>query len=268
MSSSFLHLPGTTIKDMFEFSKKQGIEGIDFCNIRTLPVKAKEFRKMCDDFGIQAVCNTAVNDVNTPGMTKAKWLDNVKRIVEDAVTLQTGQIMLPSPGTPGINREETRHKWLDNLGEATEIGEDAKVSVSIESYAINAAWSPFVSAADILLAIKAAPKLKVTFDNGNHSIVENPVEAFQKLSPYVIYAHFKDWRVSLDKTPRSFLMPDGKYYIMDTIGKGVVDSMSCIKIMKNSGYNGFINIEYFGEFSNSLNAIKESHRYMTKIIRK
>jgi sugar phosphate isomerase/epimerase len=268
MSGSFLQIPGTTIKDMFQFSKELGIEGIDFCNTNILPVQPNELRGMCDDFGIQAVCSTVVNDVNTPGMTKEKWLDNIKRIVEDAVILQTGKIMLPTPGKPGIDKEITRQKWLDNLKEATKIGEDAGVCVSIESFAADAIWSPFISSDDILLAIKAAPKLKVTFDSGNHAIVEDPAEAFQKLAPYVIHSHFKDWEILAEKAAGSFLMPDGKYYRMTPIGEGLIDSVSCIKTMKDNGYNEFIDIEYFGGRRKPLDAIKASYKYMTEIINK
>jgi len=177
MSGSFLQVPGTTIKDMFEFSKELGIEGIDFCNTNILPVQPKELKKMCDDFGIKAVCNTVLNDVNTPGMTKEKWLDNIKKIVEDALILQTGKIMLPTPGKSGIDKEITRQKWLDNLGEATKIGEDAGVHVSIESYAADAIWSPFISSDDILLAgeipIPTLKNLKVAKTGISNKFVAN-----------------------------------------------------------------------------------------------
>ena len=58
---------------------------------------------------------------------------------------------------------------------------------------------------DILLAIEAAPKLKVTFDNGNHAVFEDPVKAFHKLAPYVIHAHFKDWE-NIRRKNRKFIL--------------------------------------------------------------
>ena len=268
MSGVFLQVPGTTIKGMFEFSRELGIKGVDFCNTHILPVKPQELRRMCDDFGIKAVCNTVMNDINAPGMTKEKWLDNIKRIVENALILQTNKIMLPTPGKPGVEKEITRQKWIDNLGEAVEVGEDAGVLVSIESYVADAIWSPFMSADDILLAIKAVPGLKVTFDSGNHGVVEDPSGAFQKLAPYVIHSHFKDWEISVEKSVGSFLMPDGKYYRMTPIGNGVIDNASCLKNMQKSNYNGFVDIEYFGGKSEPLEAIKTSCTYVTEIIMK
>jgi sugar phosphate isomerase/epimerase len=266
MSASFLSNPGTTVKDMFSFTRELGMKGIDFCTANNHPVPPGELRKMCDDFEIQAVCNTVVVDVNAPGMTKQKWLDKVKQVIEEAYILQTGKIMLPTPGTPGIDKEVTRKKWLEFLNEATEIGEKAGILVSIESYAANAAWSPFISSDDILLAVKNVPKLKVTFDNGNHSVVENPAEAFKKLAPHVIHAHFKDWEKLCTASPDSHLMPDGNYYRMTAIGNGIVDSKACIQTMKEYGYNGFIDVEYFGRNISSREAIKASCEYMNKII--
>jgi sugar phosphate isomerase/epimerase len=61
-------------------------------------------------------------------------------------------------------------------------------------------------------------------------------------------------------------MPDGNYYRMTAIGNGIVDSKACIQTMKKYGYNGFIDVEYFGRNISSREAIKASCEYMNKII--
>ena len=265
MSSVFLAEPGKTVRDMFELAQEIEIEGIDFCDICNLSVSSREIKKMCDSYGIKAVCNTVLNDINAPGMTELKWLDNIKTAIEDAVMMQTGKVMIPTPGKPGVAKELTRQKWLEMLAKAVDIAAISGIEICIESYAADAMWSPFISSDDLLLAVNNVPGLKLTFDNGNHFAVEKPVEAFKKIHASVTHVHFKDWGISLPSEQNSYLLQEGKYYHMTLLGEGLVNHVSCIKCMKEYGYRGYINIEYFGPSSKE-KAIRNGAEYLRQSI--
>ncbi|MBO5663777.1 MAG: PDZ domain-containing protein [Bacteroidales bacterium] len=85
MSLAYLIEPANTVRGMFEFARKNGIDGIDFCQTHTLDVSLAEIKKMCADYGVKAVCHTVFNDVNAPGMTQDKWMDNTKDIIEKLI---------------------------------------------------------------------------------------------------------------------------------------------------------------------------------------
>ena len=104
--------------------------------------------------------------------------------------------------------------------------------------------SAFVTAADFFEAQKEIPQLRLTFDNGNAASGEDPVESFNQCRDFVVHAHFKDWDIRSTPAEGCRQMLDGSYYRPALIGKGNVNTIGCWKAMKQSGYNGYINIEY------------------------
>ena len=103
--------------------------------------------------------------------------------------------------------------------------------------------SAFVTADDFLEARKEIPQLRLTFDNGNASSGENPIESFRRCREYVVHAHFKDWHIRDEPTAGYQKMLDGRYYNYALIGEGDIDTAGCWKAMKDAGYRGYINIE-------------------------
>ena len=53
------------------------------------------------------------------------------------------------------------------------------------------------------------------------------------------------------------------------LGKGEVNNKSCLKVLKDNGYDGVLSLETEGEFSaeEGEKLIKESHHYLTRIVR-
>ena len=246
MSLAYLTGPDTTVRSMFEFACGNGIDGIDFCQTHTLGVPLRELKAMCSDYGVKAVCHTVFNDVNAPGATRTKWLDNTKRIVEAAAFLDAGKIMLPTSGKVGLERGECRRQWLEFLADAVEFGKSCGIQVSIESFVMDVLWSPFTTSAELLDAVEQVPGLKITFDSGNHYIVEDVLEAYRKLAPHIVHVHFKDWERLDAPAEKALLMGDGKYYRMVPLGTGLVDNAGCLKAMIAAGDSHYFDLEYNG----------------------
>ncbi|MPM57560.1 hypothetical protein SDC9_104382 [bioreactor metagenome] len=246
MSLAYMLEPGSTVRGMFDFADRIGIDGIDFCQFKIEETPAHELKRMCDDYGIAAVCHTVFNDVCAPGMTRSKWLDNAKRIIENAAVLDAGKVMFPTSGKVGVARTETRKLWQDVLADAMEFGKGYGITVSIESYVVDVEWSPFVTSEDLLATVQALPGLKVTFDSGNHFIVEDVVAAYRKLAPYIVHVHFKDWEIFNAPEEKSLLMSDGKYYRMVPLGQGKVDNAACLRTMLEDKAQLYFDLEYSG----------------------
>ena len=102
--------------------------------------------------------------------------------------------------------------------------------------------SPFVTSENVLEAIREVPGLKLTYDNGNAIQGEDPALSFLRCADHVVHAHFKDW--ILTEPGRGMEGLDGRHYAAALIGEGIVPHFSCLAAMKQTGYKGYINIEY------------------------
>lgn len=95
------------------------------------------------------------------------------------------------------------------------------------------------------------PNFGALIDVGNFMCAdENPALAVGRMAPYAFHVHFKDFHF---KSGNEFLPPDGffatrggNYLRGAIIGHGVVPVYQCLKILKNSGYDGFLTVEFEG----------------------
>ena len=125
--------------------------------------------------------------------------------------------------------------------------------------------SPFIISADMNEAIKEIPDLKITFDSGNVLTGgEDPVQGFLNSKDNIVHTHFKDWTLSTDKKGKKGL--DGRYYSPALIGEGIVDHKSVLKVMKNAGYDGYINLEYEGNKYNPMEAMLKGLKTLQNIM--
>ena len=105
--------------------------------------------------------------------------------------------------------------------------------------------------------------IEVTFDSGNHYIVEDVVEAYRKLAPHIVHVHFKDWERLDAPGEKSLLMGDGKYYRMVPLGEGIVDNYNCLKTMVEAGDKHYFDLEYNG-VTPPLEGIRKSWKHLEK----
>ena len=92
----------------------------------------------------------------------------------------------------------------------------------------------------------------LTLDVGNFLCVnEEPKEAIKRLAKYAIHVHLKDFHVK----PKRLAPPaeHGWIYTPSSIairgailGHGNIDLPACIKLLKKSGYNGWLSLEFEG----------------------
>ncbi|MFW5798735.1 MAG: sugar phosphate isomerase/epimerase family protein [Planctomycetota bacterium] len=232
------------LEGMLQLTHDLKMDGIDW--VRTYDRDPAELKRMCDDLGIPVVCHTffaKLADAD-PSVREAA-LDDVKVGVEAAVTLGAPTVMLPTGCRKDIDRDSFRALWIEGLKRAAPVVQDAGLTLTVENFP--GAASAFVIADDLLQAIEQVPGMKVTYDNGNAASGEEPARSFERVAPYVVHAHFKDWDVRDEPAEGYRQMLDGRYYRAALIGEGVVDHKAVLEAMTRSGYDGCINIEYEGD---------------------
>ena len=226
------------VEDFIKTAVDCKMEGIDW--ITTYGRDPKELKNMSHDAGLEIACHTFFAPKFQAG--EGNWLDEIKQSIENAVIMGAPVIMIPTGMNPDMDRDTFRDFWIAGLKQIEPLTADAGLVLTIENFPGKS--SAFVTSDDYFKAKAQVPSLKLTYDDGNASSGEDPVESFKRCADDVVHAHFKDWDIS--DTPkegyREFL--DGRYYCAALIGQGMVNTAGVWKAMKEYGYKGFINIEY------------------------
>ena len=120
----------------------------------------------------------------------------------------------------------------------------------------------FCNGADrVIRMIQASdcPNLKMTLDVGNFLCVdEDPVASVKKCLPYAAIIHFKDFYVrKKDRLPGQTEMFNcnngswfetiaGKMLRGSILGQGDIDIPDVVRLIKNSGFDGYLSLEFEG----------------------
>lgn len=90
-----------------------------------------------------------------------------------------------------------------------------------------------------LLEAVGSPYMGITFDFGNFvRLGEDPVEAMERLAPFVYATHVKDIQVNPDVPPAEWYS-----YASVPIGDGILDVPAILKTLKGVGYTGLLAVE-------------------------
>lgn len=248
------------IEDFIKTAVDCKLDGIDW--VTTYGRDPKELKKMSEDAGLPVVCYTFM--VPKFIEREADWLDEIKQAIEDAVALEAPVIMIPTcPRCDTNDRTAYRKEWIEALKQIAPLTDDAGIILTVENYP--GKFSPFITAADFFDAQSEIPQLRLTYDNGNASGGENPVETFNKCANYIVHTHFKDWDIVNQPTDGYCEMLDGRFYRAALIGEGDVDTAGCWKTMKNHGYGGYINIEYENDKYPAAEGIQKVAEYLRSL---
>jgi len=92
------------------------------------------------------------------------------------------------------------------------------------------------------------PNFKTTIDIGNFLCVdEDPLIAVRRNLPYASFVHFKDFFVRHLNPGDGWLETSGGNYILGSIfGFGDMDTRGIVKAVVDSGYDGYISLEFEG----------------------
>ncbi|MEE1012298.1 MAG: sugar phosphate isomerase/epimerase family protein [Acutalibacteraceae bacterium] len=95
------------------------------------------------------------------------------------------------------------------------------------------------------------PNFGVLFDIGNFCCAdEDSTKAAGRLSPYIKHVHAKDFHIrsgnGLNPGKGFFKSRGGNYLRGSIIGHGDIPVYQCLSVIKNSGYEGWVSVEFEG----------------------
>ena len=188
-----------------------------------------ETRRRFADAGL-ALCgvDTSCSFTDPDPMARARTLEEGRRAIDLAAALGAHTVRVFGGG---IGEEAERAEAVVRVASAlVELGEYAAsagtVRVVLETHD---AFSTGAQVAEVLRQVNY-PNVRALWDL-HHPFRqgEAPAETFAALGPYVEQAHVKDSK------------PDGTYCLL---GEGDIPILPMLRLLKNGGYNGWINLEW------------------------
>ncbi|HAS38149.1 MAG TPA: sugar phosphate isomerase/epimerase, partial [Ruminococcaceae bacterium] len=97
---------------------------------------------------------------------------------------------------------------------------------------------------------------------------ETPLDAVKVGVKHIVYAHVKDFYYADKSVPTPdgyFDTRDGNHLCGSVLGDGIVPVKKCVDLIKESGYDGWITLEYEGQES-PLTAVPKGFEFLKKLI--
>lgn len=258
--SSLVNKGLKTEKELISLAKELGFDGIEFAEIHTpegmtKEEYAKELRAECEKQGVEAVQYSVGADfIYGSDGDLEKEIERLKGEVLIASAL--GVKGMRHDATGGYRDEDKKHNGFEQAlprivkgyREVTDFAEKYGIRTMIENHGY------FCQDSDRVERIITGVNHKnfgALIDMGNFLCAdENPVNAVSRLAPFVSYLHAKDFHI---KSGSEFAPCDGffksrggNYLRGAVLGHGNVPVYQILNIIKDTGYEGYITLEFEG----------------------
>lgn len=247
-----------TILDAIEWVAEQGGEHIEIVpdagfNFKENPELVDEIREKANEVGID-ISNYAIgaNFLTKDEASFQAEIERVKKEVDIANRLgvkfmRHDVASRPIPECTIKNFEADLPKLVDACQQVADYAAKYRITTSIENHGF------YIQATDRVQSLinhVDRPNFKTTLDIGNFMCAdEKPVPAVKKNISYASVVHFKDFYLR-----PAHLYPgegwiqtiSGDYIRGAIVGYGDINMREVVKVVKESGFDGYISIEFEG----------------------
>ena len=237
------------LPQFIDFAASQNVKGIELLDYFWTDEKKEipQAKKLVADKGLQIAVYSIGNDFfQADVVARAQQLEAVKQGVNVANELGVDLVRVFSGSyREGYNLEQGMGWVIDGLTESANYAQQHHVTLALENHGLIAGRSDQVK--DIISKVNS-PALRANIDTGNFLLVgQNPAEAAQVLAPLAALVHLKDFRVpDPGQIVHVYRGLDGSTFTGAVTGEGMVDLPAIISILRDSGYNGWLSLEYEG----------------------
>lgn len=243
---------GKTLVQSLDWIKHAGVDAVEITPIgeegKDVRTRAAAMRKHCDKRKLKIVSYCVTANLLTPPAEQRETVDRLKRNVDAAKVLGAASMRHDVTGGNGATSfAATLKSVVPAIREVADYAASKGIKTSLENHGYYLQASKRV---EKLIQAVDRKNFGLTIDLGNFLCVnENPTDATRRLAKYVIMAHAKDFHVK----PKS-AMPATGWFATPTrlalrgaiAGHGVLDLPAQLKLLKHSGYNGYLSLEFEG----------------------
>ncbi|AIE84071.1 sugar phosphate isomerase/epimerase family protein [Fimbriimonas ginsengisoli] len=151
--------------------------------------------------------------------------------------------------SPEVTFDQARSWIVEGLAEASIYAQEQGVRLALENHGTLAGRGDQVAGLIEDVRQKSGnDALGANPDTGNFLLVNQPShEAIERVAGYAYMVHFKDFRAASDEDQSNvYAALDGRRYVGTAVGEGDVELARCIQILKDSGFDGWLSVEYEG----------------------
>lgn len=245
-----------TLPDIIRWGAENGAEHIEIAPGKEKLVEneplCREVRKTAADCGVDLSSYTIGANFIQPDETAfRKEIERVKREVDVAVSLGVSRMRhdagwrKPDEATYR-NFEADLPKLIEACAEIADYAKPFGITTSVENHGFHVQGSERVQR---LVYAVGRDNFRTTLDVGNFLCVdEDPVSAVKNNIHIASMIHFKDFYVRKNLPVRSgfFETKHGNLLRGSIVGYGDVDIPSIAEVIKQSGYDSYLSVEFEG----------------------
>jgi len=271
---------GKTLEDTIRAYRDLGAQGIEFSGLdekgnRDPLERAERLRSLCERAKLPVVSYCVGAELLVSSRKQSKVVQQLKEQVDIAAAF----------GVPSMRHDVTRGfgdnanglkipRTLDAalkvvvpaIREVADYAQSRRVRTSLENHGFFMQESQRV---EKLIKSVNHPNFGLTLDMGNFLCMnENPLSAVKRLAKYAQMAHVKDFHVR----PKNSVPPSGWFVTPTEIalrgaicGHGVIDIPAQIRVLKRSGYDGYLSLEFEG-MEEPFTAVKLGMEYLRPLV--
>ena len=247
-------------KSVVKTAKDMGFDGIEFTDLTppeglTAEEYAEEIRSECEKYSLPVISYTVGAD-----LLKFSGYNNDEEISRVCSKLDIAKILgaptlrhdaawgIPDTFPPSAGFENVLPLLADSCRKITQYAKELGIGTMVENHGFFCQRSERVER--LINAVDDA-NFGALIDIGNFSCAdENNAVAVGNLMPYAKHIHAKDFHIKsgseADPGEGFFRSKAGNYLRGAIIGQGNVPVYQCLGIIKRSGYDGFLSIEFEG----------------------
>lgn len=246
------------VSQAFRWIAEQGGEHVEVCaigvlNLLNFPEKVEEVVSASKAAGL-SISNYCVggNFVQPDEEAYRQEIETVKKHVEIASALGVRTMrhdVASRPKTEGTVEQfrSDLPKLVEACREIADYAAGFGITTSVENHGF------YLQSSERVLTLVHEvdrPNFKATLDIGNFLCVdESPAPSVRRTLPHACMVHLKDFYVRpVTRNPGAgwFQSKDGNYLRGAIVGQGDIDIYEVLGIIRESGYDGFVSIEFEG----------------------
>ncbi|UQZ36897.1 sugar phosphate isomerase/epimerase [Paenibacillus sp. PK3_47] len=244
-----------SVLDVIEWTASAGGEHVEIVpvgyNLYEQEGLAEQIRSKAEAYGIE-LSNYAVrgNLITDSEESFRAEIERLKREVDMAVRLGVKLVRHDAATHPDISVQHylaQLPRLADGCREIADYAAGFGITTSIENH------GTFLQSSDRVLGLVTTvgrDNFRTTLDVGNFVCVdEDPLAAVKKNAPYASMVHYKDFYIRPEGRGLGgswFRSTAGRYLLGAVAGYGDLELEEITGVIKNSGYNGYVSIEFEG----------------------
>lgn len=256
------------IPNFIQEAKRLGVQGVELLDFfwRDPASELPDVRAALQNTGLPVgVYSVANNFVQSSEAARAAEVKKITSGVDYALQLGAKVVrVFAGDITPDFTYEQCLLWIVAGLKEASEYAYEQGITLALENHGRLAGRSEQVQT--ILNAV-ASPALKANPDTGNFLLVHQASHLeVAALATRAAMVHFKDFRVVPDNyAGAAYVGTEGLKFAGTAIGEGEVDLPDCVQSLRESGFDGWLNVEYEGE-EDPFSAVSRSVDYTRQLL--